>query len=182
MSSEIEIFTKNLELTDHIREYVNKKVPKLTRYIRGIQTTRVDLKHEPSARNAQDRYVAQITVRGKRFILRAEERADDIITALNAAVDNMQRRIRRYKGRHYRERGEEVAYKAANAEPEEAEAPIIARRKRFALIPMDEREAIEQMEMLGHSFFIFYNADTDAINVLYRRRDGTYGLIEPELG
>ncbi len=181
MSADLQIYTKNLELTDRVREQVEKKVPKLTRYIRGIQSTRVDLRHEPSARNAQDRYIAQITVRGKRFILRAEERADDILTALNAALDNIQRRIRRYKGRHYRDRGEEML--ATLPEPEEeAEGPAIVRRKRFALIPMDEREAVEQMELLGHSFFVFYNADTDTINVLYRRRDGTYGLIEPELG
>ncbi len=182
MSAELQIYTKNLELTDRLREQVEKKVPKLARYIQSIQSMRVDLKHEPSARNAQDRYVAQITVRGKRFILRAEERADDILTALNAALENMQRRIRRYKGRHYRDRGEEPA--AAWAEEEEAspEEPVIARRKRFALIPMDEHEAIEQMELLGHSFFVFYNAHTDSVNVLYRRRDGTYGLIEPELG
>ncbi len=181
MSAELQIYTKNLELTDRLREQVEKKVPKLARYIQSIQSMRVDLKHEPSARNAQDRYVAQITVRGKRFILRAEERADDILTALNAALENMQRRIRRYKGRHYRDRGEGAA---AAWEPEETEAeePVIARRKRFALIPMDAREAIEQMELLGHSFFVFYNADADAVNVLYRRRDGTYGLIEPEIG
>ena len=181
MSADLQIYTKNLELTDRLREYVEKKVPKLTRYIRGIQSTRVDLKHEPSARNAQDRYVAQITVRGRRFILRAEERADDIMTALNAATDNMQRRIRRYKGRRSRERGEEPVAEVAWAE-EETEKPVIARRKRFAVVPMDEREAVEQMELLGHSFFVFYNAASDAINVLYRRRDGSYGLIEPELG
>ncbi len=181
MSAELDLHTKNLELSDRLRDYVERKVPKLTRYIRGIESTRVDLKHEPSARNAQDRYVAQITVRGKRFILRAEERADDIMTALNAALDNMQRRIRRYKGRHYRDRGEEPVA-APPLEPEhEEEPPLIARRKRFALSPMDEQEAIEQMELLGHNFFVFYNAHTDQINVLYRRRDGTYGLIEPEL-
>ena len=182
MSAEIEIRTKNMELTDRLREYVEKKVSKLTRYIRGIQSTRVDLKHEPSARSAQDRYAAQITVRGKRFILRAEERSDDIAIALNAALDNMQRRIRRYKGRHYRDRGEEVFVETnLPGEEEKTEAPVVARRKRFALSPMDENEAIEQMELLGHSFFVFFNANTNTINVLYRRRDGTYGLIEPEL-
>ena len=182
MSAEIEIRTKNLGLTDRLREYTNKKVSKLTRYIRGIQSTRVDLKHEPSARNAQDRYAAQITVRGKRFILRSEERADDIVVALNAALDNMQRRLRRYKGRHYRDRGDD-AFVADDlpVEEDDTDAPVIVRRKRFALTPMDENEAIEQMELLGHSFFVFFNADTNAVNVLYRRRDGTYGLIEPEL-
>jgi len=185
MSAEVEIHTKNLDLTDRLRDYVEKKVPKLTRYIQGIESTRVDLKHEKSARNAQDRYVAQITVRGKRFILRAEERADDIMTALDAALDNMQRRIARFKGRKYRGRGSGLSVSEAFApeiEEETTEEPVIARRKRFSLIPMDEEEAIEQMEMLGHNFFVFYNANSGQVNVLYRRRDGTYGLIEPELG
>ncbi len=181
MSAEIEIHTKNLELTDRLQDYIDKKVPKLTRYIQGILSTRVDLKHEPSARNAQHRYVAQITVRGKRFILRAEERSDDIFTALNAALDNVQRRIRRYKERYYRDRGEET--RAAEYAPpeEETEQHAIVRRKHFAMSPMDENEAIEQMEMLGHNFFIFFNAETNNINVIYKRRDGSYGLIEPEL-
>ena len=185
MSAEVEIHTKNLDLTDRLRGYVEKKVPKLTRYIQGIESTRVDLKHEKSARNAQDRYVAQITVRGKRFILRAEERADDIMTALDAALDNMQRRIARFKGRKYRGRGDGLSVSEAFApeiEEEPTEEPVIARRKRFSLVPMDEEEAIEQMEMLGHNFFVFYNANSGQVNVLYRRRDGTYGLIEPELG
>jgi len=146
MSTEIEIHTKNLELTERLQNYIDKKVPKLTRYIQGIISTRLDLKHEPTARNAQHRYVAQITVRGKRFILRAEERSDDIFTALNAALDNMQRRIRRYKERHYRDRGEEPRPVEPAAPEEETEQPTIVRRKRFPISPMDENEAIEQME------------------------------------
>jgi putative sigma-54 modulation protein len=102
----------------------------------------------------------------------------------------MQRRMERYKGKHYRGRGD--GRSAAEVTPEEEEAvesaeeeetaAIIARRKRFVLEPMDELEAVEQMTMLGHeNFFVFFNANSNAINVLYRRRDGTYGLIEPEV-
>jgi putative sigma-54 modulation protein len=93
--------------------------------------------------------------------------------------------MERYKGKHYRGRGtnrigEDLAL--AEEEPAEEESPVIARRKRFVLDPMDELEAVEQMTMLGHeNFFVFFNANSNTINVLYRRRDGTYGLIEPEV-
>ena len=132
--------------------------------------------------------MAQITIRGKGFILRSEERADDIFAALDTAVDKMQRRIERFKGKHYRGRGDgksaaEVTEIAVTEEESGELGPIIARRKHFPILPMNEMEAIEQMLLLGHeNFFIFFNANSNAINVLYQRRDGTYGLIEPEFG
>ncbi len=182
---EIEIFARNLEVTDRIQKYVTKKVSKLDRYLDNIDEARVDLAYVKSARSAEDRQVAQITIRGKGFILRAEERADDIFAALDTAIDKMQRRIERYKGKRFRGRGngKSVSELGTPIEvEEETEQPVIARRKRFALTPMDENEAIEQMQYLGHeNFFIFYNVKTNSINVLYKRRDGTYGLIEPEL-
>ncbi len=187
MTLEVNIYTRNLNLSERIEEYVNKKVGKLDRYLNSIDEARVDLAHSKSARNANDRYVAQITVRGRGFILRAEESADTIFTAIDTALDKMQRRIRRYKGKRHQGRGEARLEEEAFAElppvEEEEEEPLIVRRKRFTLIPMDELEAIEQMKLVGHdNFFIFYNANTNAINVLYRRRDGAYGLIEPEIG
>ncbi len=185
MTLEVDIYTRNLNLSERIEEYVNKKVGKLDRYLSSIDEARVDLAHSKSARNANDRYVAQITVRGRGFILRAEESADTIFTAIDMALDKMQRRIRRYKDKRYQGRREPRIEEEAFAElpPEEDEEPLIVRRKRFTLIPMDEQEAIEQMKLLGHdNFFIFYNANTNAVNVLYRRRDGAYGLIEPEIG
>jgi putative sigma-54 modulation protein len=102
----------------------------------------------------------------------------------------MQRRIERYKGKRYRGRGDGRPAVALvtppfeeDEEEEEEAGPVIARRKRFMILPMDELEAIEQMSLLGHeNFFIFFNADTNNVNVLYRRRDGSYGLIEPEVG
>jgi putative sigma-54 modulation protein len=175
-----------VEVTDRIEEYVNKKVNKLDRYLPGIEEARVDLAYVKSARSANDRQVAQLTVRGKGFILRSEERADDIFTALDTALDKLQRQIERFKGKRTRGRGDgksaaEVTPVEVEEEPEET-GPVIARRKQFRLSPMNEYEAIEQMILLGHEdFFIFYNADSNAINVLYHRRDGTYGLIEPEI-
>ena len=191
MTLEVEVFGRNMEITDRIRDYVDKKVSKLDRYLPGIDEARVDLSYVKSARSAADRQVAQITVRGKGFILRSEERSDDILSALDTAVDKIQRRIARYKGKRYRGRGDgrstaDLAMpqvEEVEEEEEEELGPVIARRKRFLLSPMDELEAIEQMSLLGHeNFFIFYNANSDNVNVLYRRRDGSYGLIEPEIG
>jgi len=187
MTLEVEIYGHNLEVTERINDYVTKKVSRLDRYLPGIEQARVDLDFVKSARSSADRQVAQITIYGKGFILRSEERADDIFAALDTAVDKMQRRIERFKGKHFRGRGDgksaaEVAEIPAVIEEESGElGPIIARRKHFPTLPMNELEAIEQMLLLGHeNFFIFFNVNTNAINVLYRRRDGTYGLIEPE--
>lgn len=193
MSIEVEVYGKNLDITERIQKYVDSKIAKLDRYLPGIEEARVDVAYIKSARNAADRQVAQITVKGKGFTLRTEERADDIFAALDSAVDKMQRQIERYKGKRYRGRGDGKSAAEASlpageaiAEMEEIEvldsAPVIARRKRFLMTPMDEMEAIEHMNLLGHdNFFIFYNANTLAINVLYKRRDGTYGVIVPEI-
>ena len=188
MTLEVAIFPKNLELTDRIKEYVSKKIVKLDRYLNDIEETRVDLAYQKSARNPADRQVAQITIRGRGYILRTEERSDDIFAAIDLALDKMARKIERFKGKRARGRGDgtpaSVVAAEAPAPTEEAEeVPVIARRKTFSLIPMDENEAIEQMIQLGHeNFFVFFNVDTNSINVLYRRRDGTYGLIQPTLG
>ena len=185
MTLEVEIYGHGMEVTDRIQEFVNKKASKLNRYLNEIEETRVDLSYVKTARSAADRQVAEITARGKGFILRSEERSDDIFAAFDTAIDKMQRRMERYKGKHYRGRGDgrsAAEVTPAEEEPIEEEAPIIARRKRFVLEPMNELEAIEQMTLLGHeNFFVFINASNNAINILYHRRDGTYGLIEPEV-
>jgi putative sigma-54 modulation protein len=191
MTIEVEIYGKNMEVTDRITDYVTKKVVKLDRYLPGIEQARIDLSYSKSARSMADRQVAQITVRGKGFVLRSEERAEDIFAAIDTSLDKIQRRIERYKGKHYRGRGDgksaaEVVEIPADEFLDEETGelkPAIVRRKHFILTPMDEAEAIEQMGLLGHeNFFIFYNMKTNSINVLYRRRDGLYGLIEPEIG
>jgi putative sigma-54 modulation protein len=190
MALEVEIYGRNMEVTERITEYVQKKVTKLDRYLNGVEEARVDLAYVKSARSAADRQVAQITVRGKGIILRSEERSDDIYSALDTALEKLQRQMERYKGKRHRGRGDgrsasEVA-QVTPAEVEETEtvepARVIARRKHFIITPMDELEALEQMTLLGHEdFFVFYNVKTNNVNILYRRRDDTYGLIEPEI-
>jgi len=187
MSPGLDIQAHNMEVTDRINDYIGKKASKLGRLLPAIEETRVELSFEKSARSAADRHVAQITVRGKNLLLRSEERADDIFAAFDTAMDKMQRQIDRFKGKRYRGRGD--GRSAAEVVPmpeeevEENQESIIVRRKKFALVPMNEAEAIEQMKLLGHdNFFIFFDADANRMKVLYRRRNGTYGLIEPEVG
>ena len=189
MTQKIETVARNMRLTDNVREYVEKKAAKLERYLHEIDEVRVELSHAKSARSALDRQVAQITVHGKGFILRSEERADDIHAAFDTALDKIQRQIDRYKGKHYRGRGDgrsaaEVVEEEELPMDETGELlPLIGRRKKFIVLPMTEDEAVEQMRLLGHdNFFIFFNAEQNAIQVLYRRRNGTYGLIEPVVG
>jgi putative sigma-54 modulation protein len=187
MSNKVEVQTRNIRLTEKIEEYVNKKAGNLDHYLPAIEEARVELAHHKAARSATDRNVVQLTVYGKGFVLRTEERADEALAAFDLALDNMQRQVERYKGKHHHGRGD--GRSAAEAvEPiiddETGElSPLVARKKKFMLYPMTEDEAVIQMRNLGHdNFFIFYNAETSKINVLYRRRNGSYGLIEPELG
>ncbi|HLD93821.1 MAG TPA: ribosome-associated translation inhibitor RaiA [Anaerolineales bacterium] len=183
----VQIFGREMQVDPTLEDYVTKKASKLDRYIDGVEEARVDLTFRKARRAAEDRYKAQITLKGKRFTLRSEERTDQIHSAFDAALDKMQRQIERYKGKHYRGKASAAAKNdmameeviaAFQAEP----APLIARRKRFLLHPMDEGEAIEQMKLLGHdNFFVFYNMDANCVSVMYQRGDGTFGLIDTEV-
>lgn len=170
---------KNMEVTDRLQEYIEKKVGKLDRYLPTITEARIELSVE-GAKSAKDRQVAQLTVRSKGTFLRAEERTADMFASIDAIVDKMYRQIVRYKGKRYG-RGRGPGEMPPVEEFEEEEPPRIVRTKRFQVAPMDEEEAIEQMELLGHDFFIFFNVDANGLNVIYRRKDGDYGLLEPEL-
>jgi putative sigma-54 modulation protein len=196
---EISIVGKNLRVTDTIENHIIKKLDRLDRYLPNISYVRIELSNEHTKRG-EDMAIAQITVRHQRgAILRAEERIPgDILPAIDSAVDNMYRRIQRFKGNRQRRKGQErftatlEELNAAEAIPdfeeyvEEApememvEAPI-ARRKEVAVSAMNETEAIEQMELLGHNFFLFFNDATDSVNVLYRRTAGGYGVLVPQV-
>jgi len=186
MTLEVQVYGRNIEVTDRIFDYARKKVSKLDRFLNDVDEARVDLAYIKSARSAADRQVAQITVRGKGYILRAEERSDDVFTALDSALEKLQRQMERYKGKRQKGRGDGTPASAvipsASEEEAEEDRSLIVRRKKFVLTPMDELEALEQMKLLSHEdFFVFYNSITNSVNVLYRRRDGLYGLIETDI-
>ncbi len=179
----LQIYTRNLELTERLRDYVESKVSKFERYLSNIESIRVDLA-ETNARNSPRRMVAQITIYVPKAILRAEERAGDIFTAVDSVMDKMYRRIERYKGRR-RERRSAPAMKAAaveaftvEEEPEE-EQPTILRVKEFEVSSITPEEAIEQMELLGHHFFVFLDGTDGRLSIVYSREDGNYGMLKP---
>jgi putative sigma-54 modulation protein len=182
---DIVIHGQNVDITPRLQSYVERKVERLDRYLPNIVEVQVDLEEEKSSRN-NDRQIAQITLRHARgSILRAEERTTDMFVAVDAVVDKMYRQIERYKGKRKRRATQPedfVGYETAVEIPE-AEIPggQIIRRKQFSIIPMYEEEAIEQMELLDHDFYVFVNAETNSVNVLYRRRNDDYGLLVPEI-
>ena len=175
---EVSIFTRNMEMTPRLREYVEQKVDKLDRYLPWIDEARVELKVE-NARSANHRQVAQLTVRARGKILRAEERTNDMFTSIDAVLDKMYRQIARYKGKRKDRWHAGVEELPIEEESEESLGEIV-RVKRFEVRPMSAEEAVEQMELLGHRFYVFVSAEENAVNVVYRRDDGNYGLLQPE--
>ncbi len=186
---ELIINSRNMEVTTRLQNYVEKKTSRLDRYMPNLVEARVDLSEETHARNAEEREVAQITVRDNRgTILRAEERSSDMFAAIDAVVDKLYRQISRYRGKQRRKwrnagnteelmLGEPLPYE----EEEEDEESQVVRYKRFSMRPMALEEAIDQLELLGHDFYVFFNIDEGTVNVVYRRRDNNYGLVQPEL-
>lgn len=200
---DVTIHGNNMKITDALATYARKKLDKLDRYLPNITDIRVDLSEQRS-RRGEDVAIAQITIRHSRgAILRAEERVPgDMHAAINSAVDNMYRRIQRFKGKRQRKGRErftatieelsiaeaipdmaEFIEEEIPAETAEAAAPEtgIVRRKEVAVTTMNEAEAIEQMELLGHTFFMFFNDATGSVNVLYKRSAGGYGVLVPNV-
>lgn len=188
---ELKIHARNVDVNPRLKDHVEKKVNKLDRYLPNIDEVRVDLAIE-RRKQGGDQCIAQLTVRNERgVILRSEEkRQPDIYAALDMALDKMYSQISRYKGKKKRRGGRYQVTDAELAMMEplpvdememDEEKMAIVRRKRLDLVPMSEEEAIDQMELLGHSFFVFFNADSSKIGVLYRREDGNYGVLEPEV-
>ncbi len=177
---ELSIFTRKLEMTPRLTEYVERKVGKLDRYLPSADEARIDLSVE-NTRSIDDRQVAQLTVWARGTILRAEERTGDMFVSIDAVMNKMYRQIARYKGKR-QDRWHGAAEELPIEEPMRELTGEIVRVKRFEIQPMLPEEAIEQMELLGHHFYLFLNMEDGAINTVYKRRDGNYGLLQPELG
>ncbi len=174
---------ENVEVTGAISEYIEKKVSKLERYFDTPPTSDVNV--NLSVYNEEQQI--EVTIPMTNLLLRAEEQHTDLYAAIDLVVDKLERQIRKYKTKVNRKARQQGAPKHifAEMEKEAAEENLeedgfeIVRTKRFDLKPMDSEEAILQMDMLGHTFYVFTNADSNDTNVVYRRRDGKYGLIEP---
>lgn len=173
---------ENIEVTAALRDHVEKKVGKLERYFNETPeaNAHVNLKVNPNKRAK-----VEVTIPLPQLVLRAEEVHDDMYAAIDLIVDKLERQIRKHKtkvNRKFREQGS--AHELfnvnmnGNASNEEDDDMEIVRTKRFHLKPMDSEEAVLQMNMLGHNFFIYTDAETDGTNIVYRRKDGKYGVIE----
>ncbi len=180
---ELQITGKNVKLIPEVRRYIERKMDKLSRHLPNIIESKVEVAEEKT-KSSKQRFVAQVTINSGGILLRGEERGEDLFTAIDKVTAIMDRQIEHHKGKRYEKgRGSSLARNAFNPEVETAEpTKKVVKVKRFAVKPMSVAEAIDQMELLGHDFFLFFNADTDSLNLLYRRKDGKYGLIEPELG
>jgi putative sigma-54 modulation protein len=177
---DLQFYGKNLTITDSIADYARKKTEKLSRYLAKIDESKVEISREKT-KSPRDRFTVQITLRSKGHILRTEEKASSINLAIDLATDSLARQISRFKARFVKKgKGEPAGAVEALAKIRPVKMPKIAKVKRFVIKSMSAKEAAEQMEMLNHDFFMFVNEESGAMNLLYRREDGNYGLIEPE--
>ncbi|GIP35617.1 ribosome hibernation-promoting factor, HPF/YfiA family [Paenibacillus sp. J2TS4] len=175
---------KNIEVTNALREYVQKKLDKIERYFESPLASEANV----TLSVIKDKQNVEVTIPLTGVMLRAEVRGSDMYASIDLVVDKLERQIRKYKTRVNRKLRQENGLKNYFVEDpasqgrihEEEEDFELVRTKRFNLKPMDVEEAILQMNMVGHSFFVFSNTDdSENVNVVYRRQDGTYGLIEP---
>jgi putative sigma-54 modulation protein len=181
---------KHIAVTEPMRAYVAQKLAKLPRHFNQVQDAQVMFTVARDRTHGRSQGV-EITVWCDNLVLRAEEASDDMYTSVDGAVEKLERQIEKYRSRmiekrrleesRRRRRSQQSAEAALQSESEVQDGPArIVRTKRFPMKPMTTEDALMQMDLLGHSFFVFRHSETQQINVLYRRRDGDYGLIEPE--
>ena len=179
---ELQITGKNIDLSPAVRRYVERKLGKLSRHLPNITGVKVEI-FEEKTKSPQQRFVVQVTVSSSGTLLRGEEKGDDLSAVIDKVAAIMNRQIERYKGKQYdKGRGSSLARGEFSGEVVVQPLRKVVKVKRFVVKPMSVAEAVDQMELLGHDFFLFFNADTEELNLLYQRKDSNYGLIEPELG
>ncbi|NJD69379.1 MAG: ribosome-associated translation inhibitor RaiA, partial [candidate division NC10 bacterium] len=171
--------TRNIEMTDALRRYAEEKIARLQKFVNQITSVHVILSVE------KHRQIAEVTLHVREHTIRGEESSSDLYSAIDLVADKLERQILRYKDKivEHSGRGRGRSHASEAAVPTEGESltdddPRIVKTKRFAVKPLAPDEAAVQMSLLGHNFFVFRNARTHEVNVLYRRRDGDYGLIE----
>jgi putative sigma-54 modulation protein len=179
-------YGKNIDVTPALKDYAIEKVSKIGKYFNGEpQEAHIAFEVE------KDRHIVEVTAYVNGLILRGEEETQDMYASIDGVIEKLERQVHKYKTKIKKrviERKQEIKeeYKEERTDEilhqhdeEDEFRPNIVRTKKFAIKPMDVEEAVMQMDLLGHDFFVFSNADTEEVNVVYRRKDGNYGLIEP---
>ncbi len=166
---------KNMEVTDALKDTIERKLSKLDKFFHKDTEIQVTLSVEKS------RHIIEVTIPFNGILIRAEESTKDMYTSIDKALDKLERQINKHKTKlEKRYRGSKMLFDNVHTDgKEKSDGPRVVRTKRFPMKPMPVEEAILQMELLGHNFFMFSNGDTDEVNVIYKRKDGNYGLIEP---
>ena len=170
----INVRGKNVQITPALRDHVEKRIGKLGRFFDDVQEAQVTLTVE------KDRHRIEVTMPLNGYLLRGEEETGDMYASIDLVIDKLEKQVEKYKTRISRKiRDGNVKEMSPLSEINFEEEPQLVRTKRFAFKPMPVEEAILQMNLIGHSFFVFANAETEEVNVVYKRKDGNYGLIEP---
>jgi putative sigma-54 modulation protein len=192
---ELQIRGNDIAITTGLREFANERASKLDHLLGRVADAHLELRKKHN-RQGGDVTKAQLTLRTGSHLLRAEEEAHDPGHAIDLVIETMASQVRKFHDKRTRRKGvRSVALESNGAEIDEADllelateedddfdlASKIVRTKRFAMKPMVAAEAVEQMELLGHEFFLFLNAEEAQLNVIYRRRDGNYGVIAPDI-
>jgi len=174
----VNIYGKNMQLTEALKEATIKKVKRLDKFFQQDVEAKVVLSIEKKDQKVE------VTIPFNGRIARVEEYSDDMYNSIDEAVESLEQQIRKYKTKLQDKRQSSESIKFENVEPlddEDTSEFKVVKTKRFAIKPMNIEEAILQMDLLKHNFFVFLNADSEEVNVVYKRKDNNYGLIEPEL-
>lgn len=184
---DMHITGKNIELAPEVRDYASRKLGKINRFLPNILSFDVVISEEQT-RAPDQRFIAQVTLDSNGTLIRGEERGRDSYTSIDKVAGVMERQIEHYKGKlpYSKKRASpsirtNTAEVVAPTEPETEPVPRVVRTKRFDVKPMSLDEAVDQMVLLDHDFFLFFNPDNNKINLLYKRKDGNLGLIEPDI-
>jgi putative sigma-54 modulation protein len=187
---DMQITGRNTEILPAVRDYMTRKLGKITRFLPNLISFEV-VAAEEKTRDPNQRFIVQVTLDSKGTLIRGEERGQDLYTATDKVLEVINRQVEHFKGkRPYAKHRSPASIRtsttevvAAASEETEAEEPAVepkvVKTKKFDVKPMSLDEAMDQMELLGHDFFLFFNPDNNRINLIYRRKDGNYGLIEP---
>jgi len=180
---QLQVKGRNFEISEQIRSYAEGKLGKLEKLVKDPTRIELELLVEKNP-SISDNHVAEATVWTKGPVLRARESSADMKASIDQLVEKLERQVKRYRDkrkRGHRPYGHSQPVEEGPMIPADSETePTIVKTKQFAIKPMTAEEAVLQMDLIGHDFFVFKNADTDEINVVYGRRDGNYGLIEPQ--
>ncbi|MGL4850784.1 MAG: ribosome hibernation-promoting factor, HPF/YfiA family [Clostridium sp.] len=172
----VTVVSKNIEITEGLRESIEKKISKLEKYFEKEVDAKVTVAVQKNA------HIVEVTIPFSGIMLRAEESTDDMYKSIDMVEEKLVRQIRKQKTKLSRNYNKSLRFAeiATDAEPVEETKGKIVRTKSFAVKPMNSEEAVLQMELLGHSFFVYQDTDTNNVSVVYKRKDGNYGLLDPE--